>query len=99
MLARGALLGASINSQYTARQAQLTPGDIIVWYTDGLTECRDPAGKQYGTQRLAQLVAANAQQPAEVLRDIILADARAFSAGHPQEDDTTVLVVEYSPVA
>ncbi|WP_434380143.1 PP2C family protein-serine/threonine phosphatase [Melittangium boletus] len=96
---RGALLGASPNSQYTSRQAQLRPGDLIVWYTDGLTECRDAREKPYGTQRLAAALQANAHLPAEALRDAILADARAHGAGRPAQDDVTVIVAEYSPAS
>jgi sigma-B regulation protein RsbU (phosphoserine phosphatase) len=97
--ARGPLLGASVSSTYSSRQAQLRPGDIVVWYTDGLTEARDAAGKLYGTQRLSAAVQANAQQSAEGLRDAILADVRAFSAGQPQRDDITVVVAEFSPAS
>ena len=93
---RGALLGASVNSQYASRQAQLRPGDIIVWYTDGLTESRDAAQKQYGTQRLAAAIQAHAHLSAEALRYAILADARAFSAGQPAHDDITVVVAEFA---
>lgn len=97
--ARGALLGANANSQYASRQAQLRPGDIIVWYTDGLTESRDASQKQYGTQRLAAALQANAHLSAEALRDAILADARAYSAGLPAQDDITVVVAEFSPAS
>lgn len=97
--ARGALLGASPSSQYASRQAQLRPGDIIVWYTDGLTESRDASQKQYGTQRLAAALQANAHLSAEALRDAILADARAFSAGLRALDDITVIVAEFSPAS
>ncbi len=96
---RGALLGASASSQYSSRQAQLSPGDVIVWYTDGLTEYRDASQKQYGTQRLAAALQANAHLSAESLRDAILADVRAFSAGLPAQDDVTVIVAEYSPAS
>ncbi|MCP3137334.1 PP2C family protein-serine/threonine phosphatase [Pyxidicoccus xibeiensis] len=97
--ARGPLLGAAVTSQFTSRQAQLRPGDVVVWYTDGLTEARDGAGKLYGTQRLAAAVQAHAHLSAEALRDALLADARAYSAGQPQRDDITVVVAEFSPVA
>jgi sigma-B regulation protein RsbU (phosphoserine phosphatase) len=88
-----------VSSTYSSRQAQLRPGDIVVWYTDGLTEARDAAGKLYGTQRLSAAVQANAHQSAEGLREAILADVRAFSAGQPQRDDITVVVAEFSPAS
>lgn len=95
--ARGPLLGASVASQFTSRQAQLRPGDIVVWYTDGLTEARDGANRLYGTQRLAAALQASAHLPADALRDALLADVRAYSAGQPQRDDITVIVAEFSP--
>jgi phosphoserine phosphatase RsbU/P len=97
--ARGSLLGASVNSQYTSRQAQLRSGDIIVWYTDGLTESTDASRKQYGNQRLAAAIQANAHLSVEALRDAILTDARAFSAGLPAQDDITVVVAEFNPTS
>lgn len=97
--ARGPLLGASVTSQYSSRQAQLRPGDIVVWYSDGLTESRDAGGKLYGNQRLSAAIQANSQLSAEGLRDAILADVRAFSAGQPQRDDITVVVAEFSPAS
>jgi sigma-B regulation protein RsbU (phosphoserine phosphatase) len=97
--ARGPLLGASVSSQFSSRQAQLRPGDVIVWYTDGLTESRDASQKQYGTQRLAAAIQSHSHLSAEALRDAILADARAFSAGLPAQDDITVIVAEFSPAS
>ncbi|MBU8896506.1 signal protein [Corallococcus sp. H22C18031201] len=95
--ARGPLLGANVASQFTSRQAQLRPGDIAVWFTDGLTEARDGANRLYGTQRLAAAVQAHAHLSIEALRDALLADVRAYSAGQPQRDDITVVVAEFSP--
>ncbi|MCY1047693.1 SpoIIE family protein phosphatase [Corallococcus sp. bb12-1] len=95
--ARGPLLGANVAAEFTSRQAQLRPGDIVVWYTDGLTEARDGTNRLYGTQRLAAALQANAHLPADALRDALLADVRAYSAGQPQRDDITVIVAEFSP--
>lgn len=97
--ARGTLLGASVNSQFTSRQAQLQPGDIIVWFTDGLTETRNAQGKMYGTQGLSAALQNNAHLSADALRDAILADVRAFGAGLQAQDDVTVVVAEYSPAS
>lgn len=97
LAARGALLGASNGSSYQARRAKIRPGDIIVWYTDGLTECRDGSDKLYGFQRLCQVVQANKDLPAELLRDAIVADAKQYSQGMPQQDDITVVVAQYLP--
>ncbi len=97
--ARGSLLGASVNAQFTSRQAQLQPGDIIVWFTDGLTETRNAQGKMYGTQGLSAALQNNAHLSADALRDAILADVRAYGAGLQAQDDVTVVVAEYSPAS
>ena len=99
LLARGPLLGAAPDSKYSPRKQQLRSGDLIVWYTDGLTEARDSGGNQYGMQRLIACMKQNASMSAERLRDAILYDVRKFSAGQTQDDDITVVVAEYVPQA
>lgn len=94
--ARGALLGASEGSNYQARKAQLQRGDVVVWYTDGLTEARDPSGRLYGTQRLYTVLQAHATQSAELIRDAILADVNSYTEGRAQQDDITVVVLEFA---
>lgn len=98
LLARGALLGQAEQSQYQARRQPLRPGDVVVWYTDGLTESRGNAGKQYGAQRLAQVIKANGHLNAENLRDAIMADVREFCGEKAQDDDLTVVVAEFQPL-
>ncbi len=97
LLSRGSLLGASAQSQYASRTAQLKNGDILVWYTDGLTESENTSRQQYGTQRLLACVRQNLTLSAERLRDAILFDVRQHSGTQPQNDDITVVVAEYSP--
>lgn len=98
LMVRGSLLGAAPGSQYTSRKTQLRKGDLIVWYTDGLTEQRDTSGNQYGMQRLLACIKKNVEMSAERLRDAILYDVRQFASGQPQADDITVVVGEYNPV-
>lgn len=97
LMVRGPLLGASPSSQYASRKTQLRRGDVVVWYTDGLTEQRDPSGNAYGMQRLLACIKKHVELPAERLRDALLYDVRQFASGQPQADDITVVVAEYSP--
>ncbi len=97
LLSRGSLLGASEHSLYTSRTAPLRPGDILVWYTDGLTESENTSRQAYGTQRLLACVRQNLTLSAERLRDAILLDVRQHSGTQPQNDDITVVVAEFSP--
>lgn len=93
---RGALLGADERSTYSARKGQLKSGDLIVWYTDGLTEARGADGKLYGLQRLGTVLARSLDLSVEQIRDAIMSDVQAYSEGREQQDDITVVVLEYS---
>lgn len=93
--ARGSLLGAAASSQYSSRRAKLRPGDVLVWYTDGLTECRDPQERLYGFQRLCAVVQQHGHLPAEQLRDVIINDVQQFAGSIAQQDDITVVIAEY----
>lgn len=75
---------------------QLEPGDVIVYYTDGLTDAENPAGENFGEVRLAQAVVEAAGQPAGVVVDHILQSVDAFGEGVPPFDDLTLMVVRYT---
>jgi serine phosphatase RsbU (regulator of sigma subunit) len=70
----------------------LGPGDALVFYTDGITETRDPSGELFGDDRLVELLKALTGHPAESIADSIIESARRFSAGR-LGDDVAVLVV------
>lgn len=76
-------------------EMQLSKGDCIVYYTDGLTDAENPQGLPYGEHRLAQAVLANVERDAMGLRDAILEDVARFCAGQAPFDDLTMLVVKY----
>ena len=80
-----------IDSGITYEQATITlePGDTVVMYTDGISECPSPAGAQYGIDRIRQMLANSTGA-----RDVtgrILKDVIAFTKGMPQEDDTCIV--------
>ncbi len=93
---RGPLLGRGTTLEAKSAGLQLKPGDVFVWYSDGLLEGRNPAGEAYGWKGLTASVQRNGHLPAEQLRDALVAEARAFSSSGKQEDDITVVVVEYT---
>jgi sigma-B regulation protein RsbU (phosphoserine phosphatase) len=97
LAARGPLLGKSQRLDCTPAQVKLRPGDVLVWYSDGLVECRDAGGQQFGWKRLVSAAQRFGDLPADEMREAILAEARTFSAGHPAEDDVTLIVAEYMP--
>jgi sigma-B regulation protein RsbU (phosphoserine phosphatase) len=73
---------------------QLMPGDVLVCYSDGLTDAESSAGSRYGLERLKTVVAGAANRSAHSLAEAIIADVDAFRAGAPQPDDLTLLVMK-----
>ncbi len=94
---RGALLGLSEHSDYATAQYQLRPGDVVVWYSDGLTEAVNAEGKQYSLKRLQNALRQYGYLPPTQLRDAIVTEVQEFMAGTAQADDVTIVVAEYQP--
>jgi len=74
----------------------MQPGDVIVYYTDGLTEAENPQGDAYGEERLAQVLQDVGKSSAVEIRDAILQDVEVFCAGQSPFDDLTMMVVRYT---
>ena len=74
----------------------MQPGDLIVYYTDGLTDAENRQREPYGEQRLVNVVRQNAKSSARDLLSALMADVEAFSAGEMPFDDITVVVVKYN---
>ena len=68
------------------------PGDRLVFYTDGITEARNPAGEEYGEDRLADAASVARAASLEAMKDALLADVNAFTGGK-FDDDATLIVV------
>ncbi|MFA5331898.1 MAG: SpoIIE family protein phosphatase [Methanoregula sp.] len=75
----------------------LPPGDVIVMYTDGVTEAFNPQYEAFGEDRLNQVVGECNGLSAEKIRDRILAAVRAFTGSAPQSDDITLVVIHAVP--
>ena len=64
----------------------------MVFYTDGITEARNPEGDEYGEERLAAAAIAARALPVEAMKDALFADVKAFTGGK-FDDDATLIVV------
>jgi phosphoserine phosphatase RsbU/P len=72
----------------------LDPGDILVFYSDGITEAADPDGGFFGVSRLTAAVEAHAARPAGELAERVLAEVREFTQAAPVTDDRTLVVMK-----
>jgi sigma-B regulation protein RsbU (phosphoserine phosphatase) len=92
--AGGLPVGLMPGSQYDSAAVSFDAGDVLVLYTDGITEAANVGGDEYDTPRLEALVREGATLSAEGLLDRIYDDVFAFSAGTPQGDDITTVIVK-----
>ncbi len=72
---------------------QLAPGDVLLLYTDGLTDAQNSQDEFIDAKMMTGLVGNNLARPACELKDLILQEIRTFVGGAPQFDDMTVMVV------
>jgi sigma-B regulation protein RsbU (phosphoserine phosphatase) len=88
----GMVLGIFPEVRYDQAELALAAGDRLLFFTDGITEARNPAGDEYEEEKLAAIATASRALPVEALKDAILADVNAFTGGQ-FEDDATLIVV------
>lgn len=93
----GPACGVQEDLPYTAFQATLEPGELLIGYTDGVSEALSPDGALYSEQRLMTLLRQLAGHNARSLNNAILADVKYFAQGTEQSDDITLIAVQRLP--
>jgi len=93
----GLLLGAFNDVVYQEDTIQLEDGDVLVVFSDGVTEAMNQEGAEFGEERLLSCVSAHRGAAATELLDCLLGMVREFTAGAPQSDDITAMVLRYGP--
>ncbi|MBN2088138.1 SpoIIE family protein phosphatase, partial [candidate division KSB1 bacterium] len=73
---------------------QLIEDDILIFYTDGITEAMNRKRQMYGEERLLQIIRENASLPVKPLIEKIKDDVHSFTEGFPQSDDITLVVIK-----
>ena len=85
----GVFAEVSFDEQYR----QMKTGDILVFYTDGITEILNASEEEFGEERLERLVVENAACTAQEIKDKIVQAITVFSLdGAPYDDETLVIV-------
>jgi sigma-B regulation protein RsbU (phosphoserine phosphatase) len=85
-------LGLFLDTQYHVGRIELQPGDLIVLYSDGITEAGAREGKEFGDARLEDVVAAHAPEPLAEIRERVVEAVREWSGQEPEDDMTLLLV-------
>ena len=88
----GVILGILPMASYTESSMRMKPGDVLVLFSDGVTEAADPSDEDFGEERLAALVASMRERPAAEIVEAIESAVSEFTQGAPAADDITVVV-------
>jgi serine phosphatase RsbU (regulator of sigma subunit) len=75
-------------------QVQLHPGDVVVLYTDGITEAEDINREQYGLERLCEVVSRHWERSAQAIKEAVIEDVRSHIGEQKVFDDITLVVLK-----
>jgi sigma-B regulation protein RsbU (phosphoserine phosphatase) len=91
----GVVLGLFDHASYEEETLTLRPADVIIAFSDGVTEALNDAGEEFSDVRLLASLDAHRHDPPQVLLDALLTDLRAFCGSATSSDDVTLVVVQY----
>jgi len=91
----GPVVGLLSAATYEFETVQLQPNDLVVIYSDGITEAMNISGEEFGRERLVEAIEHCHGTRPEAVLEILLNAVRTFSQGAPQADDITVLILRY----
>jgi serine phosphatase RsbU (regulator of sigma subunit) len=86
-------LAVQVSTQYTERAVHVNHGDVLILYTDGITEATNDKGEQFGADRLKELISNTERGSSEALSNSIMASVRTFTIKKEFADDATIVVV------
>lgn len=93
LAATGIAMGVLDNAEYTQETVQLDQGDILILYTDGITEAENALQEMFDLERLEKVILASHNLPAQEMSTEILNAVREFCGDYPQSDDITLMII------
>ncbi|PKL37157.1 MAG: hypothetical protein CVV44_16100 [Spirochaetae bacterium HGW-Spirochaetae-1] len=90
----GVPIGLMEDVDYTQAKVKLNPGDIVIMFTDGVTEMRNAQREEYGLHRVQKMILDNHHLNAEEFVELLVNDIDAFRGDVPPHDDTTMLLMK-----
>jgi sigma-B regulation protein RsbU (phosphoserine phosphatase) len=91
----GPIVGLFEAASYEEETVQLTAGDWLIVFSDGISEAMSASGEEYGEARIIDCVTASAKLDPPRLLEALFADVREFARGAAQSDDITAMVLRY----
>ncbi len=92
--AEGLILGVEEDVRFEAGRRDLAPGDVVLFYTDGLTEGRSRSGEPIGEERVEKLLMQSRRRSAQEICDRLYSFAVSHMGGARQKDDITLVVLK-----
>jgi len=90
----GPVLGILPIARYGEQRTSLNKGDMLVLYSDGVTEANDTEQNEYGEERFIEVLRQHRTEPATAIVEAVTKSLAEFAAGAPQADDITLLVAK-----
>ncbi len=90
----GVILGYIEAATFVRKEYLLESNDVLVMFTDGITEANNANGEEYGDERLKRIILQNCGKSAHQLKEVIYKDVKAFEGGAEQTDDITILIMK-----
>jgi phosphoserine phosphatase RsbU/P len=94
--ASGPVVGLLPNADYEQSNLTVQPGDILLAFTDGISESMSVSEDEWGEDRMIECLRKNAKWPAARLLDALMEEATHFAIGAPQYDDMTLLIFKFN---
>jgi serine phosphatase RsbU (regulator of sigma subunit)/pSer/pThr/pTyr-binding forkhead associated (FHA) protein len=92
----GVVLGLFDHAAFDEETVTLQAGDLLVTFSDGVTEAMNPAGEEFTDERLIAAIQAHKSKPLKDVIECVLNDVRTFCAGATQSDDITLVMVRFN---
>jgi sigma-B regulation protein RsbU (phosphoserine phosphatase) len=94
LVAQGIVLGIIPDPHFVPGEITLAPGDILLFYTDGITEAMNAQRELFGDERLATVLRANSHRAPNEIVTAVLAAVGEFVGDTAQSDDMTIVVIK-----
>jgi len=89
----GMALGVSLQTHWRQKNMRMEPGDVLVLYTDGITEAQNPAGVFFEEDRLLDVVLSKTDCTAREILEALLGEVHHFVGNTPRQDDIALIII------